>query len=51
MAHGTAAFLAAVFGVATAVGAPTPDPPHPVLKWVKHHPREGAAKPSPRLGY
>lgn len=27
------------------------DPPHPVMTWVKQHPREGAAKPSPRLGY
>ncbi len=28
------------------------DPPHPVMTWVKHHPREGAeGKPPPRMGY
>ncbi len=25
--------------------------PHPLLAWVKQHPREGSAKPSPRMGY
>ncbi|MFW6163919.1 MAG: hypothetical protein ACODAJ_14210 [Planctomycetota bacterium] len=27
------------------------DPPHPVMQWVKRHPRPDAAVPSPRMGY
>ncbi|MGQ9575176.1 MAG: hypothetical protein ACUVUC_07655 [Thermoguttaceae bacterium] len=27
------------------------DPPHPVMTWVKRHPRPEAEKPSPRMGY
>jgi len=27
------------------------EPPHPLLTWVKQHPRESAAKPSPKMGY
>jgi len=33
---------------ACALGA---DPPHPLMTWVKRHPREKAEKPSPRMGY
>ena len=27
------------------------DPAHPTMTWVKRHPRPGAERPSPRMGY
>jgi len=42
---------AALFLLSLSAALPAADPPHPLLAWVKRHPVEGAAKPSPRMGY
>jgi len=43
--------IALVAVLAFSAALPAADPPHPVMTWVKRHPVEGAAKPSPRMGY
>lgn len=37
--------------LAATARAADPDPPHPVMTWVKRHPLPAATRPSPRLGY
>jgi len=37
--------------LAQSLEAAAAEKPHPLLTWVKQHPREGSAKPSPRMGY
>ena len=49
MSKRMAIWLATVLCVSAPLAAA--DPPHPVMTWVKRHPLEGAAKPSPRMGY
>jgi hypothetical protein len=39
---------AALFLLSLSAALPAADPPHPLVTWVKRHPVEGAAKPSPR---
>jgi len=37
--------------IASSVVAQQPDPPHPLMNWVKRHPSQAAGKRSPRMGY
>ncbi len=47
-----ACLLAVVAAWCLTAGAATAEKPHPLLTWVKRHPREdGQGKPSPRMGY
>jgi len=49
--HGSSVWLVGLLLAGLACAAGAADPPHPLMTWVKRHPREEVAKPSPRMGY